>query len=64
MDIVKQNSRAWDKKVEGPAVIQRLFQKKLLKKGKSGDWEITVTVGKPVPSSWFPKSLKGLKILC
>ncbi|WP_106767782.1 class I SAM-dependent methyltransferase [Paenibacillus faecalis] len=36
----------------------------MIEKSKSGDWEITVTSGKPVPRSWFPESLVGIKILC
>jgi ubiquinone/menaquinone biosynthesis C-methylase UbiE len=64
MDTVKQNSIAWDKKVEEQAVYTKAVTKEIIEKSKAGDWEITVTAGKPVPRSWFPKSLEGLKILC
>jgi hypothetical protein len=64
MDTVKQNSIAWDKKVEEHAVYTKAVTKEIIEKSKAGDWEITVTAGKPVPRSWFPKSLEGLKILC
>ncbi|WEG14535.1 class I SAM-dependent methyltransferase [Pullulanibacillus sp. KACC 23026] len=64
MDTVKQNSKAWDKKVEEQAVYTRAVSTEMIEKSKLGDWEITVTAGKPVPRSWFPKSLVGLKLLC
>ncbi|GGH86500.1 ubiquinone/menaquinone biosynthesis C-methylase UbiE [Pullulanibacillus pueri] len=63
MDTVKQNSSAWDKKVEEGAKYTQPVSKETIEKSKSGNWEITVT-GKPVPRDWFPQSLKGLKILC
>jgi ubiquinone/menaquinone biosynthesis C-methylase UbiE len=64
MNTVKQNSNAWDKKVEEGSVYTRAVSKEIIDKSKLGDWDITVTAGKPVPKSWFPSSLKGLKILC
>lgn len=64
MDIVKQNSSAWDKKVEEQAVYTKPVSKEVIERSKSGEWEINVTTSKPVPRSWFPNSLKGLKILC
>ncbi len=53
-----------NKKVEEQAVYTKAVTKEIIEKSKAGDWEITVTAGKPVPRSWFPKSLEGLKILC
>jgi ubiquinone/menaquinone biosynthesis C-methylase UbiE len=64
MDAIKQNSLAWDKKVENEEVYTKAVSREIIEKSKAGDWEITVTTGKPVPRSWFPKSLAGLKILC
>ncbi|OEH93656.1 class I SAM-dependent methyltransferase [Bacillus solimangrovi] len=64
MNIIKQNQSAWDKKVEDGAVYTQAVSKEIIEKSKSGEWEITVTAGKPVPRDWFPDSLKGLKILC
>lgn len=63
MDTINQNRNAWDKKVEDEVKYTKSVSKEIIEKSKSGDWEISVT-GKPVPRSWFPKSLKGLKILC
>ncbi|ESU33657.1 hypothetical protein G3A_05490 [Bacillus sp. 17376] len=64
MDAVKQNSLAWDKKVESEAVYTKAVSREVIDKSKAGEWEITVTTGKPVPRSWFPQSLAGLKVLC
>ena len=64
MDAVKQNSLAWDKKVEKEVVYTKAVSREVIEKSKAGEWEITVTTEKPVPRSWFPKSLAGLKILC
>ncbi len=64
MDAVKQNSLAWDKKVEEEAVYTKAVTREVIEKSKAGNWEITVTTGKPVPRSWFPESMDGLKILC
>jgi len=64
MDTVKQNSHAWDKKVEEQAVYTKAVSTDTIEKGKAGDWSVTVTTGKPVPRNWFPDTLKGLKVLC
>jgi SAM-dependent methyltransferase len=64
MDIVKHNSKAWDKKVEEGSVYTKAVSKEMIEKSRLGEWTITVTAGKPVPKNWFPISLKGLKILC
>ncbi|MEC5424816.1 class I SAM-dependent methyltransferase [Virgibacillus sp. C22-A2] len=64
MDISKHNSMAWDKKVEEGAAYTKAVSKEIIEKSRAGEWEITVTTGKPVPREWFPATLKGLKILC
>ncbi|MEH7885012.1 class I SAM-dependent methyltransferase [Bacillus sp. JJ1609] len=64
MNTVKQNSYAWDKKVEEAAVYTKAVSPEIIEKSRDGDWEITVTTGKPVPRNWFPNSLNGLKVLC
>lgn len=64
MDIVKQNSNAWDKKVKEGAVYTKEVSKEIIDKAKTGEWSITVTAGKKVPREWFPMSLEGLKVLC
>lgn len=64
MDTNVQNSMAWDKKVEENAVYTMAVSSESIDKARGGDWEITITAGKPVPRTWFPNSLEGLKVLC
>ncbi|KRF53940.1 SAM-dependent methyltransferase [Bacillus sp. Soil768D1] len=64
MNITQHNSNAWDKKVDEGAVYTKAISKEIIEKSRNGEWEITVTTGKPVPRNWFPDSLKGKKILC
>ncbi|MBY6036633.1 class I SAM-dependent methyltransferase [Fictibacillus nanhaiensis] len=64
MDVIKQNNKAWDQKVEDGALYTKCVSEDVIEKSKTGDWNITVTTEKLVPRNWFPSSLKGLKILC
>ncbi|WP_047985555.1 class I SAM-dependent methyltransferase [Ornithinibacillus californiensis] len=64
MDTTKQNSDAWDKKVEEGSRYTQAVSSDTIAKSKSGDWKITVTTEKSVPRNWFPKSIEGLKVLC
>lgn len=64
MDILNQNSMAWDKKVEDGVTYTMPVSKEIIEKSKNGDVEISITATKKVPRDWFPTSLHGLKILC
>lgn len=64
MKLVKHNQKAWDKKVEDGVVYTKPVSSETIEKAKAGEWEITVTTERPVPGSWFPSSLKGIKVLC
>ncbi|SEA26799.1 Methyltransferase domain-containing protein [Thalassobacillus cyri] len=64
MKLVKHNQKAWDKKVEDGVVYTKPVSSETIEKAKAGEWEITVTTERPVPRSWFPSSLKGIKVLC
>ncbi len=64
MDTTKQNSNAWDQKVEEGSRYTKSVSSETVEKGKAGEWNITVTTEKPVPRSWFPRQLEGLKVLC
>ncbi len=64
MDTTKQNSNAWDQKVEEGSRYTKSVSSETIEKGKAGKWNITVTTEKPVPRSWFPRQLEGLKVLC
>lgn len=64
MDTTQQNSSAWDKKVEEGSRYTKSVSSEIIERSRNGEWEITVTTERSVPRSWFPQSLKGLKILC
>lgn len=64
MDTTQHNSNAWDKKVEEGSRYTQAVSSEVIEKSKSGEWAITVTTEKTVPRDWFPKYIKGLKILC
>ena len=55
MDLLKQNSVAWDKKVEDGANYTKPVSKETIEKSKAGDWEITVTTEKKVPRKLVSK---------
>lgn len=64
MDTLAYNRRAWDEAVKhrsewtlpvGPAVVAA---------ARRGEWRIVLTPTKPVPSSWFPNNLNGIRVLC
>jgi ubiquinone/menaquinone biosynthesis C-methylase UbiE len=64
MDALKQNARAWDKKVDDGAVYTQPVSKEEIERSRAGDWHISLTAIKKVPREWFPRTLDGLKILC
>ncbi|WP_335872759.1 class I SAM-dependent methyltransferase [Bacillus sp. 2205SS5-2] len=64
MDTTQQNSDAWDKKVEEGSRYTKPVSSEVIEKSRNGEWEIIVTTEKTVPRTWFPESIKGLKILC
>ncbi|MBM6619535.1 class I SAM-dependent methyltransferase [Bacillus suaedaesalsae] len=64
MDITKQNSGAWDQKVDEGSPWTKAVSSEEIERSKNGDWGIIVTTEKKVPRNWFPSSLKGLNILC
>lgn len=64
VNLIKHNSNAWDEKVENGATYTKSVSKEIIEKSKAGEWEISVTTKRTVPKSWFPTSLKELKVLC
>ncbi|MBA2173710.1 class I SAM-dependent methyltransferase [Halobacillus locisalis] len=60
----EHNSQAWDQKVKEGSPYTRAVSSETIQHAKSGNWEIGVTADKRVPREWFPRSLKGKKILC
>jgi 2-polyprenyl-3-methyl-5-hydroxy-6-metoxy-1,4-benzoquinol methylase len=64
MEILEHNRRAWDEAVKedsewtipvGPGVIAA---------AQRGEWDILLTPTKPIPRSWFPPDLRGVRVLC
>jgi SAM-dependent methyltransferase len=64
MEIVEYNARAWDEAVKersewtipvGPGVITA---------ARGGEWKILLTPTKPIPRTWFPQELRGVRVLC
>lgn len=64
MDTTKQNSNAWDQKVEEGSRWTKTVSSEEIERSRNGDWNIIVTTEKFVPRNWFPSSLEELKILC
>lgn len=64
MDIRKHNEKAWEREVENGNPWTIPVSSEEVKKAKKGDWHIVMTPTLPVPRGWFPKSLKGVKVLC
>src|SRR5690625_1133632 len=64
MDFLRHNSIAWDKKVEEKSMYTQPVSSEIVEESKSGKWKIYVVPNIPVPREWFPKSLKGINILC
>ncbi|MCH5293647.1 MAG: class I SAM-dependent methyltransferase [Treponema sp.] len=63
-DWIKQNARIWDARAENHHVWSTPVSTEVIARAKRGDWSIVLTPKKPVPRDWFPKDLRGKKILC
>lgn len=64
MDYFKENSLIWDKRSDSGDKWSQPVTSEEVERAKQGDWSIVLTTTKPVLESWFPKNIKGLKILC
>ncbi|GAK05390.1 methyltransferase [Geomicrobium sp. JCM 19037] len=62
--MIEQNQKAWDQKVKTGAAYTHPVSSEAIQKAKEGDWNIHITVDRPVPKQWFPSSLYNVKILC
>ncbi|SFJ24517.1 hypothetical protein SAMN04487936_101430 [Halobacillus dabanensis] len=60
----EHNSKAWDKKVEEGVRYTKTAPRETIEKAKKGEWSIGVTADRQVPREWFPKSMKGVSVLC
>jgi len=66
MDYIKKNSSVWDKSVENKDIYASWtspVSPDVIENARNGKWEVVLTPIKPVPKSWFPTDLKGLKVL-
>lgn len=60
----EHNSKAWDKKVEDGVPYTKTVPHETIEKARKGEWSIGVTADRQVPRDWFPKSMKGVRVLC
>lgn len=58
------NEMAWDKKVQEGASWTVEIAKEELDAVKKGDIKLFLGMGTPIPRSWLPQNLQGLKVLC
>lgn len=64
MDYKKINRDSWDSKVESQDQWTVPVSKEEMELAKKGEWGIVLTPYKKIPRDWFPKEMKGTKILC
>lgn len=60
----RHNSRAWDAEVGRGNEWTVPVSSEKVAAARRGEWEIFLTPLKPVPRSWFPDPLRGVKLLC
>lgn len=63
MNYKQHNEKAWNKMVEKGDKWTRAVTSEEVDRARNGDFNIVLTPTKPIPRSWFPKSLNGIKIL-
>lgn len=64
MDFINYNRGSWNKEVDKGNMWTKVVSKEAVEKARNGEWSIVLTPTKAVPKSWFPKELRGKKILC
>lgn len=64
MTYIDANSRIWDERSENNDVWSIPVSSQAVQLAREGKWSIVLTPTKPVPATWFPRTLKGKKILC
>jgi len=63
MDIRSYNREAWDHQVEQKNMWTVPVDHEDVEAARRGEWEIILTPDKPVPRTWFPPKLNGVKLL-
>jgi SAM-dependent methyltransferase len=64
MEIVDYNRRAWDAAVKYKSEWTIPVSPEVIKAARQGEWQILLTPTKPVPRTWFPHDLRGVRLLC
>ena len=64
MDYKKQNEKAWDSLAKQNDTWTIPISTEEVDKARGGDFKIVLTPTKAIPRDWFPKEIKGIKILC
>ncbi len=64
MDINEYNRNAWNLQSREGCEWSTPFPDEVIERARSGEWELRLTPGRPVPRDWFPASLEGCEILC
>ncbi|PQO31365.1 SAM-dependent methyltransferase [Blastopirellula marina] len=64
MDILNHNREAWNRQVDEKDRWTIPVTSEEINRARGGEWSLVLTPTKPVPRSWFPDDLTGVKILC
>lgn len=62
-DVIKHNSAAWDREVDGLSDWTRPVNIETIERARRGDWSVLLTETKPVPREWFG-DIGGKDLLC
>lgn len=63
MNHFKHNSKTWDKESSESGRWSQPVSREEVEAARNGDWSIILTPVKTVPRNWFPKDMKGIKVL-
>jgi SAM-dependent methyltransferase len=64
MEIVDYNQRAWNEAVKRKSEWTVPVGPEVITAARRGEWQIVLTPTKPVPRTWFPLDLSGVRLLC
>jgi len=62
-DVLSFNQAAWDRDSARGGEWSRAVDAATIERARGGDWSVVLTPQKPVPRSWFPADLRGVRIL-
>ncbi|MDX1522668.1 MAG: class I SAM-dependent methyltransferase [Anaerolineae bacterium] len=63
MDVRDFNRTAWDKQVDRGNPYTQPVTAEAIEAARHGEWQISLTDVTPVPRTWFPDDLRGVKVL-